>query len=286
MVEFKLALDPQHTNRGFRAGLGDYWDDTDSYVRNHLIESMFTDPARIEELERVSPVPNPAALQDSTQDALRRAIGVVGSPDLTSMVPFSIGCCTGNVTEAMYYAWANSVRHLKGTTTVNLLINRASPWLDVDSHLPYEGKVVLKNKTGERVSVRVPAWVDRARRSCQVNGKSQLPVAVGDFVLFEGLKPDDTIKLEFPVKEETEYYTYRPGGFASLQEVTENSGVIYTLQFRGNTLVDVSPREDRGLYPIYQRGEYKKTEAPQNQVVRYVAPRLIKWWSGDPNEAA
>ena len=27
----------------------------------------------------------------------------------------------------------------------NLLLNRASPWMDIDSYIPYEGKVVLKN---------------------------------------------------------------------------------------------------------------------------------------------
>ena len=45
---------------------------------------------------------------------------------------------------------------------MNLLLNRASPWLDVDSYLPYEGKMVIRNKTCERVSIRIPSWVDRS----------------------------------------------------------------------------------------------------------------------------
>jgi hypothetical protein len=268
------------------AGQGDYWDDTDSYVRNHLIESMFTDPDRIKNLDRVSPVADISAPQDSTDEAIRRSIGVVGSPGLTSMVPFSIGCCTGNVTEALYYAWASSVRHKNNTTTVNLLINRASPWLDVDSFLPYEGKVLLKNKMSKQVSVRVPAWVDRKQLQCFVNENRFVPSAVGNFLLFDALKPNDVIKLEFPVKEETESYTYRPGGFASLQETNESAGIVYTLRFRGNTLVDISPREDEGFYPIYKRDQYKQDQAPQREVIRYVAPRLIKWWAGDPSDQA
>ena len=32
--------------------------------------------------------------------------------------------------------------------SVNLLLNRASPWVDVDSHIPYEGRVDLKVKHG------------------------------------------------------------------------------------------------------------------------------------------
>ena len=33
------------------AGVGDYWDDTDMYTRNHLVESMYTDPERLRALE-------------------------------------------------------------------------------------------------------------------------------------------------------------------------------------------------------------------------------------------
>ena len=77
-----------------------------------------------------------------------------------------------------------------------------------DNFLPYEGKVLLKNKTSEQVSVRVPAWVDRTQLRCHVNEQSVVPIAVGNFVVFEGLRPNDAIKLEFPVKEQTEYYTY------------------------------------------------------------------------------
>jgi Beta-L-arabinofuranosidase, GH127 len=266
------------------AGQGDYWDDTDSFIRNHLIESMFTDEERIRNLDLVSPVANISTPQDSAEDVLRRSIGVIGSPGLTHMVPFSIGCCTGNVTQAIYYAWASSVRHRNRLSTVNLLVNRASPWLDVDSFLPYQGKVILRNKTSEQISVRIPAWVDRAQLRCNVNEKSLMPAAVGNFVVFEGLKPNDTINLEFPVKEETEYYTYRDGGFASLNETNEDAGIVYTLRFRGNTLVDVSPREDEGYYPIYRRDQYKQSQASEREVTRYVAPQLIKWWSGDTND--
>jgi hypothetical protein len=266
------------------SGQGDYWDDTDSYVRNHLIESMFTDEERIRNLDRVSPVADIHTPQDSADEVIRRSIGVIGSPGLTRMVPFSIGCCTGNVTQGMYYAWSSAVRHRNKMTTVNLLINRASPWLDLDSYLPYQGRVILKNKTSERVSVRIPAWVNRSQLQCQVNGEGVIPAAVGNFLVFEQLKPSDTIKLEFPVKEETEYYTYRDGGFASLNEINEDAGIIYTLRFRGNTLVDVSPREDEGYYPIYMRNQYKQSQTPEREVTRYVAPRPIRWWSGDPNE--
>lgn len=252
------------------AGLGDYWDDTDMYVRNHLVESMFTDPQRIEQVIRYAPKPDPKPPQDSTDDVVRRSIGVVGSPMMTCMMPVSISCCTGNLTQAIYYAWEGIVRSQHGSAQVNLLLNRVSPWLEIESYLPYEGKVLVKNKTSKRVAIRIPSWVDRSKLAVQLNHQPASTFWAGNFVVVEGLKPGDAITLEFPVKEATEQYTYE--------------GRKYTLSFRGNTLIDVSPRDDRGFYPIYQRDGFKRAQAPTRQVTRHVSPVLIKWWSGNPSD--
>lgn len=252
------------------AGLGDYWDDTDMYVRNHLVESMFTNPERIEQVIRYSPKSEPKSLQDSTDDVVRRSVGVVGSPAMTCMTPFSIGCCTGNLTQAIYYAWESIVRSQRGSAQVNVLLNRVSPWLDIESYLPYEGKVLVKNKTSKRVSIRLPGWVERSKLGVQLNGQPASVFWVGNFVVVDGLKPGDTVTLEFPVHEAKEQYT--------------SGGRIYTLLFRGNTLVDVSPRDDRGSYGIYQREELKRAKAPMREVTRRVSPVMIKWWSGIPSD--
>jgi hypothetical protein len=267
------------------AGVGDYWDDTDMYVRNHLVESMYTDPASLRALEGIGPTYEPKPPQDTTDNIVERAIGLVGCPGLTYSIPSSAGCCTGNVTESLYYVWESVVRNQAGTAAVNLLLNRASPWLDVDSYLPYEGKVVIRNKACDRVSIRIPSWVDRSQLRVRVNDRAASPVWLGNFILLENLKTQDTLTLLFPVEEHTEQYTYHPGIFGGLPDVREG-GLIYTLKFRGNTLVDVTPREDRGFYPIYQRDHYKQTAAPMREVTRYVAPKLIKWWSGAPVEKA
>ena len=58
-----------------------------------------------------------------------------------------------------------------GVAQVNLLLNRASPWLDVDSCLPYEGKVVIRNKTAKRLYVRIPLWVNKREVQCHVKGR-------------------------------------------------------------------------------------------------------------------
>ena len=61
---------------------------------------------------------------------------------IDSTGPHAWGCCTANGAVGLYYAWHGITRfdQSSGTATVNLLLNRAAPWLDVDSWLPYEGR--------------------------------------------------------------------------------------------------------------------------------------------------
>lgn len=163
---------------------------------------------------------------------------------------------------------------------VNLLLNRASPWMDIDSYLPYEGKVALRNKTARSASVRIPRWVNRAKVRCRVGGEERPNVWLNNYLLPRDLSPVDTVTIEFPMVETVERYT---------EKVYETE---FTLQMKGNTVVDISPRRDRPYriadvmddggrfpvntgYPIYRRDHYKASRAPMKTVERYVAPKVI-----------
>ena len=43
--------------------------------------------------------------------------------------------------------------------------------MDIESYLPYEGKVILYNKLAHTALVRIPSWVDLERLKGFVNGK-------------------------------------------------------------------------------------------------------------------
>ena len=108
-------------------------------------------------------------------------------------------CCTGNGTQGLYYAWEGIVRCSDGKNAqVNLLLNRASPWLDVDSYLPFEGKAVIKNKTAQRVSIRISSWIDRRELRLEVNDQTIRPFWVGNYVVVDELKPGDRITHSVP----------------------------------------------------------------------------------------
>lgn len=261
------------------AGLGDYWGDVDSIVRNHLVEQQFT---RADLLERVvshfsghhSPMEADAPPgQLCFDDIIARSIGVFAGTSRPNAIPnpWVMHCCTGNATQGLYYAWEGAVREDGDNAQINLLLNRASKLLDVDSYLPYEGKVVIHNKAARRIAVRLPEWVTRRDLRVQVGSQDRPQEYIGNYLTVVDVKPGDKITLTFPVKEFTSNYT-----------VNANSAdeLVYTCTFRGGTLVDISPRDDSpNVYPMYLRDHLKNgSTAPMRKVRRFVAEHTVRKW--------
>jgi len=261
------------------AGLGDHWDDVDACTRNCLVEQQLVRRDLIERCVKsfhgpyIEPMGTDVPLQIIWGDEIiDRSIGIYGGTSLPTSVPtvWSMGCCTGNGTQGLYYAWEGIVRESGDTAQVNLFLNRAARLVDVDSHLPFEGKVVIKNKAARRVAVRIPAWVNRADLRAEVSGKSAALDWVGRYVMFEGLKPNDVVTILFPVRETTASYT------ANANTPSEQP---YSCTFRGSTLVDISPRDESPTsYPFYLRDHLRRDKAPMKTVTRFVADRIITGW--------
>jgi hypothetical protein len=254
------------------AGLGDYWDDVDSIVRNQLVEQQVTD---LDQMRKISGI-RPGSPED---DRLQRFRGGFVGFGLTCMHDKLLaGCCTANGAQGYYYAWDGITRCNNGVAQVNLFLNRASSWMDIDSYLPYEGKVVLHNKTAHTALVRVPGWADAAKFTCRIQRDAAptppseetaakfvqiTPARLGNLLVFDGLHPNDQIVLEFPVPESTDRYTI--------------NGKKYTVKFRGSTVVDISPRSDdpKTDYQIYLRDKFRAAKAPMHRVERFVAEKLV-----------
>jgi hypothetical protein len=259
------------------AGLGDYWDAVDAVVRNQLAEQQLI---RADLLERISAAGperpkdkrSPHPDQELNEDVIRRSIGIFGGTASPTAIPSasSMACCTNNGTQGLYYAWEGAARSSGDAAQVNLLLNRACQLLDVESHLPYEGKVVFRNKAARRVAVRVPSWVSRRQIRADVAGQTRPSAWAGNYLLFENLQRGDLITLTFPVKETTARYT------VNARTPAEQ---VYTCVFRGSTLVDISPRDQSPTsYPLYQRQHLRTDKAPAKTVERFVASRSILHW--------
>ena len=161
-----------------------------------------------------------------------------------------------------------------GVARVNLLLNRASPWMDIDSYLPYEGKVVIKNKAAREAFVRIPLWVDRKAVRCKRGQKGLPKVWFGNYLRFDGLGPEDVISIQFPVVEAKEEWTSPKVD----RRIPGPDLQVHLCRFRGNTLVEITPPFAPSSRLYRERPErYKSTEAPMKKVTRYVSPTVLRW---------
>ena len=202
-----------------------------------------------------------------------------------AMDPFKFSwaiCCSPWGAMGLFYAWEGTLRYANGVARVNLLLNRVSPWMDVNSYLPFEGKVILRNKEAKEAFVRIPLWTHVDKVACNINGKTVQPEWFGRYLHIENLKSDDVVTIEFPMEQWTERWTTDETLLSGMPgwpgKVTRN----YT--FKGNTLVEISPPVptwplDKGNWWLYQNraGKYRFTKAPLNEVTRFVTPRCLRW---------
>ena len=87
------------------------------------------------------------------------------------------------------------------------------------------------------------------------------PQRVGSYIRFDALAGGEELRLEFPVPETTERYTI--------------CDTLYTVKFRGNTVIDITPRESEdeaveNKYLFFQREHLKSGIAPMHEVKRFV----------------
>ena len=146
----------------------------------------------------------------------------------------------------------------------------------------------------------MPRWVERGRIRSRLQGAEASPYWLGSCLVFEPVSPGDVLEIEFPMAESTEIYQ---NGWEGIQvpgwtEVTRplltdvqpdpftyivSTGqqrpetlTRYTCTFRGNTLVDIHPRQEGLGYPLYRRERFRQTAAPMVEVTRSVPGKLIR----------
>jgi hypothetical protein len=238
------------------AGLGDYWDDAESILRNTLLSQQVTD---IEKLRNV------AGAKEGSKDesTLKQFMGGFTGGSVCALGIYDIaGCCSVNGAQGIYYGWNGITRFDKGVATVNLFLNRASPWMDIDSYIPYEGKVVLHNKTAHTAMVRIPGWVEKEKVKTFVNDKPAKPATVNEYLMVASLKAGDTIRIEFPIHSSTSKYTFH--------------GEEYSVEFRGNTVTNITPDDSPpNYYKYYPLTKYDSGKAPIKSVKRFAANSVI-----------
>ncbi len=269
-----------------RYGVADYWEDADRFIRNHFVESQLTRSDWINKYARMinQDLPMLSAGETesyfqipdlvTTDNVAERSIGIFSTwcapndwilfPEVREKGMGWSGCCTGNGTRGIFYAWNGILDHRDGVLRVNLLLNRSSEWADVNSHLPYTGRVDIHMRKKRRVQVRIPQWVaDINAVKIHVNDKPRDYTVQGRYVDIGQVKRGHEIRVEFPMTRRS-------------VELDMSFPVKWVpkiaLKLKGNEVVDIKPE---GKYnPLYQRDHYDGDETLWKRKTRF-APRDI-----------
>jgi len=252
----------------------DYWDDADRILRNQLAENQLTGLAWLYDghLEEAGIKPSDPSQRSmayyTTDNVANRVVGTFAGWGLPNdwVSPYSVqvmNCCTVNGARGLYYVWKNIITFDENSNRlrVNLLLNRASQWADVDSHIPYSGKVEVKAKQDLNLEIRLPEWVRPEEASCTVDGKSRKLNFDGRYALVGKVMKNETTDLSFPIPERTDKISI------NLKE--------YSIVRRGNTVVSIDPPGK--ARPYYQRGHYRGGETLFKKKTRFVPEKELEW---------
>ncbi|WP_248927023.1 glycoside hydrolase family 127 protein [Paenibacillus hamazuiensis] len=256
-----------------RSGYTEYWSVVERFLRNHLTESQLLDLSWVEDLDDKSQDDVGLKTYYRVAERTRGAFAGYSAPnDFCCDLPHGRGhtsdlqtCCIGSGTRGLFMGWSNTVTEENGTVSVNFLLNRGSQWLDVHSHLPHEGKVVLDvRKPLKRLLVRIPEWAGYA--------KVEVRRERGDAVRHQsGGEPSMWVKDRFLVLGEASEGERITVTFplSHRQTVEKAMGQEFITKWRGDDVIHLSPE---GVYhPFYNNrkvfdtapmraGDYRRLE--------------------------
>ncbi len=215
-----------------RAGAGDYWDDLDRYLRNQLTEIQMKRTGFFDRIPIENQVSIPISLQrgecefDDPTRFVGSFAGWAAPNDFAGPAHFWLQqCCLGNCPRGLYQGWESIVTPSGSGVRVNLLLNRSTPDLDVDSFLPYEGKLDIRIKKQTCAEVRIPGWVDLAKVNVTVDSRQAEVSWNGRYLALPSLQAGSKVTITFPVTEWTTAYSLPGAPWASkFSIVDEDSG--------------------------------------------------------------
>ena len=244
------------------AGVGDYWDDADRWIRNQFAENQLLNIDWVGRLGKSGPAPK-TGNHISTQRVAERNHGAfAGCPSpndwyaRAAQGQHAIGhCCTANGTKTLAWIYERIVRYKDGRLRVNLLLNRASPWADINSYIPYQGRIEIRIKQAVDLSVRIPEWVTPEQAHCRINQQERPLSWEGRFAKVGRVGAEEQVTVTFPIYEHTDKVL--------IEKAT------YTLLRKGNEVVSIAPQGVNS--PLYQREFYRENEPRMRTVTRFVS---------------
>ena len=249
-----------------QSGYTKYWGVVERYIRNHLAESQLLDMDWVKETDdRSMNVPGLITYENIAKRTRGAFAGYSAPNDFCCNVNHGRGhtndlqiCCLGSGTRGLYMGWSNTVTEKNGNVSVNFLLNRGSKWLDVDSYLPHEGKLVLHiHRDIPRLQVRIPEWAGYAKVTFTRELDGRTETGKGNepsrwvnehFLLLGAASAGETITIEFPL--------------ARRQTVETAIGQAFVTEWQGDDGVGISPQGTS--HPFYS-GRKVYEQAPMRE---------------------
>ncbi len=256
------------------SGIADRWDDADRWIRNVFAEGQLLSTDWLYRLAGAGwKNPRPTDLAPSlvgsyctTDKVPERSLGAFAGWSAANdwYVGNGMGimhCCTVNGARAIYWIWQHMLRREGDKLRLNLLLNHSSPWADIDSYIPYQGRVDIKMKEPADLEVRIPEWTTPEDIRCQVNGEDTEASWSGRYARVGSVAPGDVATLSFPIWERTDVVHIEKERFALVR--------------KGNEVVSIDPP---GRHcPLYQRQHYRDSSPRWRNLTRFVSGERIEW---------
>ena len=209
-----------------QAGFPEYFGRAERILRGHLLPSQ---------LRRVDAFSNNAlAAEDRLRSLASRVRGGFGIPTPNDLqveptAPLCIYDITSGAVDALCETWRAALQTGAGEVRVHLLFGAERDGVTVRSELSREGRVVVDDRSGRALQVRLPAWVPASEISVQVNGAVTATPLADSYLQVGGTGAAQSVVMQFPLREE--------------RTVETMAGQAFTIDWRGDQIVAMSPPE-------------------------------------------
>ena len=197
-----------------RAGDAEHFDYVERYLRNYINTLQFVITPEFEDYYReINAGTDPDAISGGLRQLRKFQGGIIGGSGLNdyendllgNVSGFEMfGCCAPEGMRAIHTAWAHTIEQRHGSPWrpdgiyVNMSLSRESPWGDVCSFFPDQGRITVKPKVDDVFYLRPPHWAPRERVSAFTGTRPIPPRWSGDYVRFDARAGAD-ITITYPL---------------------------------------------------------------------------------------
>lgn len=231
-----------------QAGHPEYFDFVERYLRNYVSNVQFiVTPQFAAYYRKLNQSAGEEKVRQGLQELEKFQGGIIGGSglndwenDLLGRVSgFEMfGCCAPEGMRAIYTVWTNTIERRAESpfgpagVYVNMSFSRSSPWGEVVSFMPDEGRLTIKSSVRDTFFLRPPHWVSQDEVRAY-RGTEPVPVQWSESYVRFDAAPGDELTITYPLVEFTHQVTGLWKG--------SRPDLVMTFKWRGNMVVGVDP---------------------------------------------